>query len=102
MSNFKQNLQQFNRLLILLQKDLDEWEEELRVKETQITKDKQEITRKQNELILKSNLVMEQVNGFRKIQEETTKKMLEAEQLKKKADEKMEMVENKLMEARIK
>lgn len=94
MNNLQPNLDRFNHELTLLQRTLTSWQEELEGKELQVTNQNADIKRKREELIHKSNLVIEQVNGLRGEKERSAQKMLEAEKLKKSAVEQLEQAEN--------
>jgi|GEM_PF-2903902 len=96
------NLDSFNRELTTLRQALTTWQEELAIKESQVLKDNASIKRQREELISKSNLIVEQVNGLRGQKEKSEQKMLEAEKLKKAAVGELETAETMRAEVRMK
>lgn len=102
MLNIQSNLDRFNREATSLQQALTSWHDELSVKEKQQIKEAETIKRQRDELIQKSNLIVQQVNGLRGQKEKADQKMLEAEKLKKSAVEQLEQVENMKSDSRLK
>lgn len=102
MNNIQSNIDRFNRELTSLQQVLVSWGDELAATSTQVLREKETITKQRLELIQKSNLIVEQVNGLRGQKEKSDEKMLEAEKLKKSAVGQLEQAETMLGEARLK
>jgi len=93
MPNLQPNLDRFNHELTVLRQALISWQEELEGRELQVANQNADIKRKREELISKSNLVIEQVNGLRGEKDKAAQKMFEAEKLKKQAVEELEKAE---------
>lgn len=102
MIDLQPNLTRFNHELTLLQQALKVWHDELATRESQVLKDTANVKRQREELIHKSNLIVEQVNGLRGQKEQSAQKMLEAEKLKKSAVESLETAENMRAEMSLK
>lgn len=102
MNNIQSNLDRFTHELTILRQSLLAWHEELTIREQQNKKETETIRKHQSELISKSNLIVQQVNGLRGQKEQSEQKMLEAEKLKKSAVDQMEQAENMRDEMRLK
>lgn len=102
MINLQPNLDRFNRELLSLQQALTSWHDELAIGEAQVIKENANIKKQREELINKSNLIIEQVNGLRGQKEKAEQMMLEAEKLKKSAIESLETAENMRAETSLK
>lgn len=102
MPDLQPNLDRFNRELNQLQQLLAGWQEELTVRETQIAKDTETVKRQREELITKSNLILEQVNGLRGQKEAADQKILEAQKLRQSAISQMEEADKRLAQASLK
>lgn len=98
----RNKLDHFNRELAQLQHFLTSWQEELSIREAQILKEHATIKKQREELIQKSNLIVEQVTGLRKEKEQVAQKMREAETLKQSAIEQLEKAETLMAEIRLK
>jgi hypothetical protein len=98
MNKIELNIEKFTQELTLLQRSLAEWHKEVSFREQEITKQQVDIRRQREELIQKSNLIINQVNGLRAQKDAAIQKMIEAEKLKKTAVEMLESSENKMAE----